>query len=418
MDTRRILQIVLGIIIALTVVVGALTIYTLTREAEVVVVKKKKRAEEAAVAKNPWEDQGEAAIALVTRQRVAIPPPPAPAPARRGQPQPPAEEPPKAIGELLESEEFIREKLKIGSNAKPLGWQATWWGETKYGPSFFLVRFAFQDANITVGPAWLVDIRSLKVVPKNVLAQVVQDPTEGVKSDYYDKAAQVVSAITNHRFENKMNLAGALLLYFEQRTETSESDTILGWTIDHDRGNLFKAYFQWVEGNEPTYAEFDFDFDARALKAVNLQAAQIMRVGEEFENSSRVSIMPGQYDPSESRPQNRWLGAARQACRQPQHRDGCRALAMLYDKSELIEALEWMLTAQANTAEEFEQCKRDRKCAWSPERKGDGVFHVRYSYDLGKASQTITWEVRLSNNRVQPVDRVSELAYRAIEPRS
>ncbi len=416
MDTRRILQIVLGFIVVLVVILGAVTIYQLTREAETVVIKRVERATaEQIEAVNPWANQGEAAIALVKRVRVT-PPPAAPATARgrRGAPEP--EPVVTTVGEILEDEEFLREKLKIGS-AKKLGWQADWWGETKYGPSFFLVRFAFQDENITIGPAWLVDIRSQKVVAKNILAEVTADPHKGVSSDYYDKASQVVSAITNHRFENKMNLAGALLLYFEQRDETDDDDTILGWTIDHDRGKLFRAYFQWIENGERTYAEFEFDYDAKALKAINLQAAQIMRVGEEFEVESRVSIVPQQYDPSETRPANRWLGANRQACQTPRHRDGCRALAMLLDQSELIETLEWLLTARANTAAEFEECKERRNCSWVPEAKDPKNYIVHYNYDLGESKQTITWEVSLDKGVVVPADRVSQLAFRAIHPR-
>ncbi len=416
MDTRRILQIVLGLIVVLVVGLGVVTIYQLTREAETIVVKRVARAAaEQVEAINPWADKGDAAIALVKRVRVVqAPAPTVPGRGRRaaGEPEPVV----TTVGEVLEDESFWRDKLKIGS-AKSTGWKADWWGETEYGPSFFLVRFAFQDENITIGPAWLVDIRSQKVVAKNILAEVTGDPTKGVSSDYYDKATQVVSAITNHRFENKMNLAGALLLYFEQRDETSDTDTILGWTIDHDRGKLFKAYFQWIENGERTYAEFEFDYDAKALKAINLQAAQIMRVGEDAEFESRVSIVPQQYDPSEAVAANRWLGPNRKACQTPKHRDGCRALSLLLDQSELIEALEWLLTASANTAAEFEACKDKRNCNWNPEAKEDGKYIVNYNYDLGKSKQTITWEVSLDKGVVVPVDRVSELAFRAIHPR-
>ncbi|MFU8804505.1 MAG: hypothetical protein ACNA8W_11895 [Bradymonadaceae bacterium] len=410
MDTRRILQIVLAAILTLVVVVGALMIYTLTRDADTVIVQKVVRPTDEVLARsNPWADQGDAAIALVKRVRLKSP---VEAP-KRGQP----EEEPTTVGEILENEEFVKDKLKI-TNAQVVGWQSTWWGETRFGPSYFLVRHSFADESILVGPTWLVDIRSQKVVAKNVLANVVSDPQQGIKSDYYDKAQQVVSAITNHRFTSEINLAGALLLYFEQTSEGEEEDTILGWTIDHERGNLFRAYFQWVEEGEQTYAEFEFDFDARALRPINLQAAQIMRVGEDFETTERVSIMPGSYDPKERVAARRWLGDTRRVCRSAQHRDGCRALAALLDQSELIESLEWLLTAQANTAEEFEECKQARKCRWNPEPTGDKTYRVNYIYNLGKSEQTITWEVVLGKDEVKPVDRVSELAYRAIHSRS
>ena len=44
MDTRRILQIVLALIVVLVVGLGAVTIYQLTREAETVVIKRVARA--------------------------------------------------------------------------------------------------------------------------------------------------------------------------------------------------------------------------------------------------------------------------------------------------------------------------------------------------------------------------------------
>lgn len=402
MDTRRILQIALGVIVVLVVVVGLLMIYALTREAETVIVERVERpSDEVVERRNPWADQGDAAIALV----------------RRGRSKAVGDGPVRTVGELLEEEDFVKDKLKI-VGAKSVGWQATWWGETQYGPSFFLVRFAFEDENIVVGPSWLVDIRTQKVVPKNVLAGVVLDPEEGVKSDYYDKAQQVVSAITNHRFNSQINLAGALLLYFEQRAEGADEDTILGWTIDHERGNLFRAFFQWVEGSEKTYAEFEFDFDARALRPVNLQAAQIMRVGEDFPTTERVSIMPASYDPKERVAARRWLGDSRRLCQEVRHRDGCRALATLLDQSELIESLEWLLTAQAKTAEEFEECKEARKCRWNPESIGEGKFRVNYIYNLGEAEHKISWEVVTGKEEIEPVDRISQLAYRAVHSRT
>ncbi|RVU48916.1 hypothetical protein EA187_05675 [Lujinxingia sediminis] len=406
MDTRTILQIVLGVVIALILVVGGLMVVALTGDAETVIVEQAVAEQrEVRERKNPWADQGEAAIALVQRSRV-----------KGVEPGEDGEEVADTVGKLVASDSFVKEKLKI-TGAEPAGWQAQWWGETKFGPSFFLVRYAFQDANIRIGPAWLVDLKTQKVVPKNVLAQVASDPEKGEGSKYYDKAAQVVSAMTNHRFPAGINLGGALLLYFDQRESSGEGDTVLGWTIDHDRDNLFRAYFQWTEGGEQTYAEFEFDFDKRALRAVNLQAAQIMRVGEEFEPTDRVSIMPGTYDPKQRVASNRWLGPARTQCGQPRHRDGCKALATLLDQSDLIETLEWMLTAQADTAEAFETCKEERKCRWMPEVRGEGVYRIKYVYNLDGNEQTIAWDVNLRKDEVDAADRVSQLSQRAVNPR-
>jgi hypothetical protein len=345
------------------------------------------------------------------------------------------------VSELLEDEKFVKEKLKITS-AEASGWEATWWGETKFGPQYYLVRFAFADANIRIGPAWLVDLKDQKVVPKNVLARVAENPEKGVKSDYYDKAQQVVSAITNHRFESGVNLGGSLLLYFKQRAETSDEDTILGWTIDHDRGNKFDAYFQWVEDGSPTYAEFKFDYDRKALKAVNLQAADIMRAGEEFNEEEPVDIMPQSYEAKK--------GFVAGACKKHPKHPGCRSLASVLSNDALIESLQWMLTGQAKTRTEFEVCKEKHNCRFMPQKKDDKVYRVLYIYNLEKKDKfdprhvddewacqhslkaddkkeeegwatkgsCMAWDINVKSGEITPVDHTSTLAYRAIHPRT
>ena len=418
MDTRLFLQILLGVIITSTVGLGGFIIYTLTREAETVVVEKVIEADAEEEPVNPWSVKGETAIKLVRAQRVSVPKEVAEKlkiePAEGSEPGEDGSIT-MTVGDLLEVPGFIEQKLPILKNKESLGWQAQWWGETRYGPSFFLVRYAYRDENITIGPAWLVDLKAAKIKPKNVLAEVVQQPAKATESEYYDKEGQVVSAITNHRFESGLNLGGALLLYFEQlqREEHGEGDTILGWTVDHDRGPLFRAYFQWVEAGEPTYAEFEFDYDRKALKAVNLQSAHIMRVGEDFEQAQRVDIMPTSYDR-----EKRWQGPARKACRSSKFRARCKAMETIFLQKDLIESLEWLLSAQANTPEEFEACKENRKCAWKADPQEGGDYRVHYLYDLdGKKENKISWDVKLKTGDIVPVDRRSKLAFRAINPR-
>lgn len=420
METRTILQIALAAILLMVVGLGAFLVYELTREADKQVVEEVVVTQEAEEPVNPWStaDKGEAAISLV--KRVQVEPPLFPETDEDGnlkEEQPKKtktddeeEEEKPTVGEVLEDDEFIKKILRV--KGERVGWQSDWWGETKHGPSFYLVRYALEDADITVGPAWLVDLKTQKVVPKNLPARVAENPLKAMASEYYDKKNQIVSAIANHRFDGGMSLAGALLVYFE-RKKAAEGDTIEGWTIDHDRGNLFKAYFQWVEGGEPTYAEFEFDFDRKALKPVNLQAANIMRVGEDFDKQ-RVSIMPSSYDP-EARPRNRWKGAARKSCRKRRNRDRCKALATILDQTEVIESLEWLLTARS-TPEEFEECKAAHECSWRP-APGKDKYEITYVYNLGDDERNVTWEVDLKSEDIAPTDRVSSLAFSAIRPR-
>ena len=419
METRTALQILLLVITLFIVGLGGLIAHEVTREAETTVVTEivtVGEAQEEYV--NPWSLKGDAAISLVQRVRVEPPLfPPAPGAddkkPKKDESTEPEEGTEVTVGEVVELPDFATKVLKV--SGEPVGWRAQWWGETKFGPSYFLIRYAFKDADILIGPAWLVDLRNQTVVPKNLPAIVAENPKKGMESDYYDKKKQIVSAIAKHRFEKGMSLAGALLVYFE-RKKAAEGDTIEGWSIDHDRGSLFRAYFQWVENGEPTYAEFEFDFDAKALKPVNLQAANIMRVGEDFDKK-RVSIMPASYDPKAGSPANRWKGAARNQCREAANRNRCKALATILDESEVIESLEWLLTARSEGREQFEECKEARVCSWRPVA-GEGKYTINYVYKLGDdAERTVQWEVDLKTGEISPSDRISTLAFNAIRPR-
>ena len=410
MDTRLLLQIVLGAIVALIVILGAIMIFTLTRDAETVIVQEiAEDTREASERRSPWADQGDAAIALVNRISV------------KSDVDIDVDGENLTVSEVIENEKFVKEKLKITSG-EPIGWSGQWWGETKYGPSFYLVRYGFEDEAITIGPTWLVDLRTQKVVPVNVLAGVTTDPEKGMESDYYDQNHQVISAISNHRFSSRINLSGALLRYFQGEGSKGEGDQVLGWTVEHDRNELFQAYFQWMEDGENAYAHFEFDFNQRALRPVNLQANEIMRIGEDADPLDRVSIMPATYDPNVRRAANRWQGPARRQCRRPAHRDSCQALATVLDDGELIETLEWMLTTHGEAAEEFEACQEARQCGWRPAAgEEEGVFRVRFLYKLSDDEdvepEELAWDVHLKDERIVPVDSLSELAYRAVHPR-
>jgi len=427
METRQILQGVLALIIISVVGMGSFIAYSFTRKGETIVVKEVIEDKPQEEEKNPWEAQGHVAIELVQNLRVkapakfeALPDAKEEEKKKKKKDDDEPEEVETSVKQLVEREDFIKHVLSL-DNHKPLGWKVQWWGELKQGESFYLVRYAFEDAHITVGPSWLVDLKGGKVVPKNVLARVVMQPVTRIKNDeYYDKHQQVVSALASHRFESALTLGGALLMHFENREESAEGDAILGWTIEHDRGDLFKAYFQWVEAGEPTYAEFEFDYQRKALKASNLQAADVMRIGEDFEKTERADIMPGSYDAKESNESKRWQGPARKACKSRKNRDRCKSMATMFEQREIVEALEWLLTAKSESPDAFKLCKENRKCAWSskPKEGADGTYLVSYIYNLdGSEEKRVGWEVAVKDAKIKPVDRLSTAAWRAINPR-
>ncbi len=425
METRQILQIVLAIIVLSIVGLGIFIFVSFGGSTQTTVVKEVIIDNSPKEKVNPYSIQGQAAVELVKVKKAVVPVQAAEddkKKAKKKDEDVPTERVPVAT--LLEREDFIKNTLKLGNREK-LGWQVQWWGETDYGEWFYLVTYAFKDAHIIVGPSWLVDLKQAKVVPKNVLARVAMDPTKSVEDDYYDKHKQVVSALASHRFESGLTLSGALLMHFENREESAEGDSILGWTIAHDRGTLFKAYFQWVEAGEPTYAEFEFDYQAKALKASNLQAADVMRIGEDFAKTERADIMPESYDPS-AKPGKNWTGGAKKACASRKLRDQCKSMATMFGQREIVEALEWLLTAQASNSEAFKECKASRQCKWSskPKDDSDDVYVVSYIYNLKdeesskeSVEKSVAWEVALKSEKITPLDRISQAAWLAIHPR-
>ena len=421
METRTLLQVVLGIIFSAVAVIGVLIVYELTRSPETTIIQKtfQQETDQEEVEKNKWEDRQKEAVDLVEETKLGEL-------SEKGREifELEEEDEPPTIGEALENQRFVTDLLKI-EGPKRSGWEAEWWGETKYGAHFYLVRHGFEDGEITVGPTWLVSLKDEKVVPKNIEARVATNPEQAVDSEYYDKADEVVSAMIKHTFESGVSLAGTLLVYFEQRAENKEDDTIIGWTIQHDRENLFKAYFQWKEGNQPTYAEFEFDYERKALKAVNLHAGNIMRVGESFEEREPVNILPSSFDPEANRPSEQWTGRAAKAYEREKYRDRFRALGTVLNDDDLVSALEWLLTAQAKTAEDFEKCREPQdgskpKCRWKPEEQEEELYRVTYLYDLGGGDKKIKFDVHLDEEEhpIKPVGRVSTLAYRVVNPRN
>ena len=392
------------------VVLGGLMIVALTGDAETVVVEDIADDQEDEEPENPWAEQGDAAISLVQNLQL------------RSDPEVNGDEDNWTVGKLVGEEDYFSEILDIGG-AEAVGWESEWWGETKFGPSYFRVRFGLADENVTVGPTWVVDLQSQDVVPKNVFGRMLTDPEDVGDTDYADQAEQVVSAIVNHRFPADINLGGALLSYFGGLDEAGEKDRVLGWTVNHSHDDLFEAYFQWTDDDEYVHAQFEFDMEDHALRPANLQANEIMRVGDDTEPTDRVDIMPGMYDPDEPLPERRWQGPARQRFEDPAHRDGLKAMAMILDNAELIETLEWTLTYHFDSLDEFEECQEIQegedhpRCRWVPREQDDGVYRVHYFYDLGDGQEEIAWDVHVEEERVEPVDTTSELAYRAVHPR-
>ena len=106
-------------------------------------------------------------------------------------------------------------------------------------------------------------------------------------------------------------------------------------------------------------------------------------------------------------------------------------MAEIYQNRELIEAVEWLLTSTAETAADFESCKKHRHCCWKASAAEGGSYRVVYGYDLNAdpsqpagacsaadGKSTVSWFVNPKSNAIVPEKGLSDMAYRAVRPRS
>lgn len=356
-----------------------------------------------------WEGKGKTAIRLVKKTQVPKPKDPEAKPAK-------ADDVTEiSLGQLM-ADKFIATNFKTHDLD---GWRARFLKK-----SYYFVSYRYRDELVDVGPAWLVDVKHKTVIPKNAMAKAAMKPGSLNTKQYFERSQQVVRSIAAHTFPSGINLGGIMLIHFSRLKAQKEGDKILGWTVVHHYGDIYRAFFQWIEHGETTYAEFEFDYKKRALRGQNLQAANLMQEGAAFEEgTSSVSILPKTYNPGAEKRADRWTGATRKACASPKNRDKCNALATILQDHELIEAMQWLLAARANTAQEFEDCKLDRKCMWRPSKKEKGIYQIEYMYDLGKTpgvseEKRVAWEVDVKKKKIVPLAKLSDMAFRAVHPRS
>ena len=414
MTKRQILYAVLGFIATMILImIAGVAVLLLTKpEAKIIWTDaQRKEAQKTVRKKGQWEGKEKAAIAKVVAVQVDAPE--SEEDARKGKRRKPEEVEKIALGALAKSGWF--EGTFKTDDLKAAGWQARWAKD-----AWYFVSYNRRDGLINVGPTWLVNLKTGRILPKNAMARAGMTPGLADAKDHFDRERQVIGSIANHNFASGVTLGGIMLIHFSELERNSDDDRIVGWTIVHDYGDAYRAYFQWIEDGEATYADFEFDYSKKALRSRNLQAANLMNRGGDFEPTERVSIMPASYNPEAPVPADRWLGKSRKACKTRGNAARCRALAKVLQDQALIESVEWLLTSRAGDASRFSSCKEERRCKWTPRVKSAGVFEVEYSYELGGSGDKggkATWEIDVKKNQIKPQDELAEMAFLAVHPR-
>lgn len=413
MTKRQILYAVLGFMATMIfVMVAAVAVLLLTKpNAKIIWTDPAKKEAQKTVRKaSKWEGKEKIAIGKV--KAVQVDAPPDPEDDKKGRKK--NEEVPKTSLGQLASSGWFDNTFKTGK-LDAVGWQARWAKE-----AWYFVSYNRRDGLINVGPTWLVNVKDGRILPKNTMARAGMKPGLANAKKHFEHERQVIGSIANHSFDSGVTLGGIMLIHFSGITR-SEGDHIVGWTILHDYGDSYRAYFQWIENGEPTYADFEFDYKKKALRSRNLQAANLMNLGGDFERTERVSIMPASYNPAEPVPAKRWTGKSYKACKAKANAARCRALAKILSDQALINSVEWLLTTRAGDAAKFSACKTDRRCKWTPRVKKAGVFEVEYSYELdsdqGEKGGKATWLIDVRKNKIMPQDELAEMAFLAVNPR-
>lgn len=417
MTKRQILYAVLGFMATMIFVMIAGVVVLLITKPEAKIIwtdAAKKEAQKTVRKKGKWEDKEKQAISKVAAVEVDAPESEEDKKARKR--KKPEEVPKTNLGSLARSGWF-EQTFKTG-DLEDAGWQASWAKD-----AWYFVSYNRRDGLINVGPTWLVNVQDGRILPKNAMARAGMMPDLANAKEHFEREQQVIGSIANHNFESGVTLGGIMLIHFSGLERTEDGDRIVGWTIVHDYGNAYRAYFQWIEDGEATYADFEFDYAQKALRSRNLQAANLMNLGGDFEPTERVSIMPASYNPEAEQPGDRWLGKSRSACKTRANAARCRALAKVLQDQALIESVEWLLTTRAGDASKFSACKDDQRCKWTPRVKAAGVFEVEYSYELegddevGRADGKATWLIDVKKNQITPQDELAEMAFLAVHPR-
>lgn len=414
MTRRQILYIILSFIITtlLLLTVAVILILSQKKDVQIVWADVEEQKVEKTRKKGKWEEREKDAIALVRKLQVEDPASRADKKRRRR-----GEEPEQvSLGDLA-ARNYFEETFQL-KELEPLGWRARYLRD-----SYYFVSYHRSDGLVTVGPSWLVDLKAKKVLPKNAMALGVVHPEDLAAKEYFERERQVIGAVSNHNFESGINLGGVMLIHFSKQRKKAEGDKLIGWTVVHDYGDNYRAYFQWIEGGEPSYADFEFDYAKKRLRGRNLLASNFMNLGRDFEPTERVGITPSSYNPEAAKARDRWTGPFRKACATPKYRTQCAATDKLLQDKAMIAAVEWLLTVKADSIEEFNACKKSvngavPNCSWAPEEVEEGVYRIKYNYDLKSTGKgEIAWEIDLKKDQITPNNELAELAFRAVHSR-
>jgi hypothetical protein len=298
---------------------------------------------------------------------------------------------------------------------EPLGLpEPEWVGRRIADTSVYEVRYRYTYHGVRFGPRWLVQLDPAGLVPADAIERALPTNataklihTEDVESlsRYYDRADEVLGALTEHRFPSGLRLPSSLLIFFAGRQDAVDVDDVLGWlvvpeTIDPDGEITYRVYFQWKEDErlEDAVWQVSYRNNTPSFRPRDRRAEEIMTQGSDLDADSVIDIRP--------------MTMRDDADPQSEGQDCRRAIRYLLRDARIMEGVGTLLSFRArNAALEYKTWHVDYA-----EGTRDRCI-VEYKYDEAGVERAVGWEVAHSDGTRYPVNELSTLAERVVSLR-
>lgn len=285
-----------------------------------------------------------------------------------------------------------------------------WTGRRIQSTAVYEVRYLLTYHGLDFGPRWLVQLDPDGLRPEgsdgllatNALAKLLENADPSTLWRYFNRSEEVLTALTEHRFDSGMRLAASLLIYFQGRLgEQSELD-VIGWAIlpediDPQGEMVYRAVFQWREGDrvEDAIWQVSYQGGQPTFRPRDRRADEIMALGAQTQATDVLDIRPM---------------SMREEMNPRTEPDNCRrALRFLLADTRIVEAVGAVLAHRARTtALEYLNWHVD-VLAEDPAR-----CTVEYNYSQAGEQRAVAWQVAHSTGERYPVDEIARVAERAV----
>lgn len=285
-----------------------------------------------------------------------------------------------------------------------------WTGRRIQNTTVYEVRHLFTYHGLNFGPRWLVQLDpeglqpdgSGGVLATNALAKLLESADPSTLWRYFNRSEEVLTALTEHRFDSGVRLAASLLIYFQGRLgEQSELD-VIGWAIvpeeiDPQGEMVYRAVFQWNEGDRVEDAVWQVSYQGGqpTFRPRDRRADEIMALGAQTQATDVLDIRPM---------------SMREDVNPLTERDDCRrALRYLLADTRIVEAVGAVLAHRARTTSlEYLNWHVDVN-AEDPSR-----CTVEYNYKQAGEERAVVWQVAHGTGERYPIDEIAVVAERSV----